>query len=287
MTKKIFKRTYRVAFHPNVAKMIEGAKKGKTFIGGYHDLIYRSHEDNKFQDLDVAFTEIHKEAKKYKKNFNKIYNREVRYLVKKQGWTMYDVRKMEKRDKEHYQLKHQTRKEIEREVWAQYEKGIITENPIGVLFEIFQGPEWRKKDDYEIEQREFKKKLKKEGKLTHWQIKEAAHEKAYNELGHSPDDFNASDVEANAPIWKPIFDRGYWEFVHISEDVPDWISEREYSIAHEELYEPEVKILKTKTGKRVNWASRNRGSKVVVSSKKFRKDTKIYPENLNPDGSKN
>jgi len=31
MTKKIFKRTYRVAFHPNVAKMIEGAKKGKTF----------------------------------------------------------------------------------------------------------------------------------------------------------------------------------------------------------------------------------------------------------------
>ena len=29
MTKKIFKRTYRVAFHPNVAKMIEGAKKVK------------------------------------------------------------------------------------------------------------------------------------------------------------------------------------------------------------------------------------------------------------------
>ena len=67
---------------------------------------------------------------------------------------------------------------------------------------------------------------------------------------------------------------GYWEFEHIFEDVPDWISEREYSIAHEELYEPEVQIfLKTKKGRRVNWASRNRG-KVVVSSKKFRKDTK-------------
>ena len=25
---------------------------------------------------------------------------------------------------------------------------------------------------------------------------------------------------------EPIFDRGYWEFEHISEDVPDWISER-------------------------------------------------------------
>ena len=129
-------------------------------------------------------------------------------------------------------------------------------------------------------------KLKKEGKLTYWQIQDAAWEKAYDELGSPPDGFEGLDVEANAPIWKPIFDRGYWEFEHISEDVPDWISEREYSIAHEELYEPEVQKLKTKTGRRVNWASRNRG-KVVVSSKKFRKDTKIYPENLNPDGSPN
>ena len=284
MTKKIFKRTYRVAFHPNVAKMIEGAKNGVK-MGGYHDLLYRNHEDDKFQDLDVSFTEIYKEAKKYKVKFNKIYNREVRYLVKKQGWTMYDIRKMEKRDKEHSELKHQTRKGIEREVWAQYEKGIITENPIGVLCEIFQSPEWRKKDDYEIEQRELKKKLNKEGKLTHWQIHYAAHDKAHNELGDCPD-IRGLDTEGNTVIWKPIFDRGYWEFVHISEDVPDWISEREYSIAHEELYEPEVQKLKTKTGRRVNWASRNRG-KVVVSSKKFRKDTKIYPENLNPDGSKN
>ena len=282
MTKKIFKRTYRVAFHPNVVKMIEGAKNGVAVMWGYHDLIDHNHEDDRFMTLDVAFTEIHKEAKKYKVKFNRIYNREVRSLVKKQGWTMYDVRKMEKRDKEHAELKHQTRLGIEREVWAQYEKGIITENPIGVLCEIFQGPEWRKKDDYEIEQLEFKKKLKKEGKLTYWQIQDAAYEKAYEELGDAPDGFHGLDVEGNAPIWKPIFDRGYWEFEHISEDVPDWISEREYSIAHEELYEPEVQKLKTKKGSRVNWASRNRGNKVVVSSKNFRKDTKVYPENLNP-----
>ena len=282
MTKKIFKRTYRVAFHPNVVKMIEGAKNGVAVMWGYHDLIDHNHEDDRFMTLDVAFTEIHKEAKKYKVKFNRIYNREVRSLVKKQGWTMYDVRKMEKRDREHSELKEQTRKGIEREVWAQYEKGIITENPIGVLCEIFQGPEWRKKDDYEIEQLEFKKKLKKEGKLTYWQIQDAAYEKAHDELGYPPDGFNGLDVEGNAPIWKPIFDRGYWEFEYISENVPDWITEREYSIAHEELYEPEVQKLKTKKGSRVNWASRNRGNKVVVSSKNFRKDTKVYPENLNP-----
>ena len=56
MTKKIFKRTYRVAFHPNVVKMIEGAKNGEAVFWGYHDLIDHNHEDDKFQDLDVAFT---------------------------------------------------------------------------------------------------------------------------------------------------------------------------------------------------------------------------------------
>ena len=51
-----------------------------------------------------------------------------------------------------------------------------------MLCEIFKGPEWRKKSDYEIEQLEFKKKLKKEGKLTYLQIQDAAYEKAYDEL---------------------------------------------------------------------------------------------------------
>ena len=282
MTKKIFKRTYRVAFHPNVVKMIEGAKNGVAVFWGYHDLIDHSHEDDKFQRLDVAFTEMNKKGQEYRKMYQKIYNREVRSLVKKQGWTMHDVRMMEKKDEEHYELKAQARKGIEEEVWRQYEDGIIKDNPIMVLASIFQSPEWSKKDDYEKEQLEFKKKLKKEGKLTYWQIQDVAHEKAYDELGDAPDGMHGLDVEGNAPIWKPIFDRGYWEFEYISESVPDWISEREYSISHEELYEPEVQKLKTKKGSRVNWASRNRGNKVVVSSKNFRKDTKVYPENLNP-----
>ena len=75
--------------------MIEGAKNGQQ-LWGYHDLIDHNHENDRFMELDVAFTEIHKEAKKYNLKFNRIYNREVRSLVKKQGWTMYDVRKMEK-----------------------------------------------------------------------------------------------------------------------------------------------------------------------------------------------
>ena len=285
MTKKIFKRTYRVAFHPNVVKMIEGAKNGRAVMWGYHDLIDHHHEDDRFMTLDVAFTEIHKEAREYRKKFQSIYKREYKKFVKKQGWTMYDVRRMKKRDEEQSELKEQARKELTREIWKQHEDGII-DNPLEVLCDIFKSPEWTKKSDYEKEQLEFKKKLKKEGKLTYWQMEEEAFGKALSEVGRPPDGFEGLDVEANAPLWKPIFDRGYWEFEHISEDVPDWISEREYSIAHEELYEPEVQKLKTKTGRRVNWASRNRG-KVVVSSKKFRKDTKIYPENLNPDGSTN
>ena len=285
MTKKIFKRTYRVAFHPNVVKMIEGAKNGRTVMWGYHDLIDHHHEDDRFMTLDVAFTEIHKEAREYRKKFQSIYKREYKKFVKKQGWTMYDVRRMKKRDEEQSELKEQARKELTREIWKQHEDGII-DNPLDVLCDIFKSPEWTKKSDYEKEQLEFKKKLKKEGKLTYLQMEDKAFVIAMEELGRPPDGFEGLDAEANAPIWKPVFDRGYWEFEHISEDVPDWISEREYSIAHEELYEPEVQKLKTKTGRRVNWASRNRG-KVVVSSKKFRKDTKIYPENLNPDGSPN
>ena len=34
--------------------------------------------------------------------------------------------------------------------------------------------------------------------------------------------------------------------------------------------------------KKVNWASRNRGNKPVVSSTTFRKDMKVYPDNLDP-----
>ena len=49
MTNKIYKRTYRVAFHPNVVKMIEGAKQGECVMWGYHDLIDHNHEDDEFK----------------------------------------------------------------------------------------------------------------------------------------------------------------------------------------------------------------------------------------------
>jgi len=283
MTNKIYKRTYRVAFHPNVVKMIEGAKNGEAVMWGYHDLIDHNHEDDKFQKLDIAFTELRKKRKEYNKKFTRISNREVKSLAKHQGWTMYDIRRMEKKDIEHSEIKEQARKAIHNEVMEQYTNGTLDgDNPITVLATIFQSPEWQKRDEYEEEQWKYKKQLKKEGKLTYKQIYDAAFNKAYDELGDGPRGYHGLDVEGNAPVWKPIFDRGYWEFEYISESVPDWISEREYSIAHEELYEPPVQKLKTKKGSRVNWASRNRGNKVVVSSTNFRKDMKVYPDNLNP-----
>ena len=205
MTKKIFKRTYRVAFHPNVEKMIEGAKNGRTVMWGYHDLIDHHHEDDRFMSLDVAFAELRKEAKEYRKKFQSIYKREYKKFVKKQGWTMYDIRRMKKRDEEQSELKEQARKELTREIWKQHEDGVI-DNPLDVLCDIFKSPEWTKKSDYEKEQLEFKKKLKKEGKLTYLQMEDKAFEKAYGELGRPPEGFEGLDAEANAPIWKPIFD---------------------------------------------------------------------------------
>lgn len=283
MTNKIYKRTYRVAFHPNVVKMIEGAKNGEAVMWGYHDLIDHNHEDDKFQKLDIAFTELWKKRKEYNKKFTRISNREVKSLAKHQGWTMYDIRRMEKKDIEHSEIREQARKAIIKEVTEKYDNGeIINFKAMSVLSTIFKSPEWKKRDDYEEEQWKYKKQLKKEGKLTYKQIYDAAFNKAYDELGDEPRGYHGLDVEGNAPVWKPIFDRGYWEFEYISESVPDWISEREYSIAHEELYEPPVQKLKTKKGSRVNWASRNRGNKVVVSSTNFRKDMKVYPDNLNP-----
>ena len=241
MTKKIFKRTYRVAFHPNVVKMIEGAKNGRTVMWGYHDLIDHHHEDDRFMSLDVAFAELRKEAKEYRKKFQSIYKREYKKFVKKQGWTMYDVRRMKKRDEEQSELKEQARKELTREIWKQHEDGII-DNPLDVLCDIFKSPEWTKKSDYEKEQLEFKKKLKKEGKLTYLQMEDKAFVIAMEELGRPPDGFEGLDAEANAPIWKPVFDRGYWEFEHISEDVPDWISERE-SVSYTHLTLPTKRIV--------------------------------------------
>ena len=38
--------------------MIEGAKNGVAVMWGYHDLIDHNHEDDRFMELDVAFTEI-------------------------------------------------------------------------------------------------------------------------------------------------------------------------------------------------------------------------------------
>ena len=58
-------------------------------------------------------------------------------------------------------------------------------------------------------------------------LEDQAADQAYEELGH-PHEIMLERESG----WQPIFDRGYWEVEYISADIPDWISEREYSISH-------------------------------------------------------
>ena len=54
MTNKIYKRTYRIAFHPNVVKMIDGAREGTYACWGFHDLLDHNHEDEEIMENDTA-----------------------------------------------------------------------------------------------------------------------------------------------------------------------------------------------------------------------------------------
>ena len=56
MTNKIYKRTYRIAFHPNVVKMIDGAREGTYACWGFHDLLDHNHEDEEV--MAVSYTHL-------------------------------------------------------------------------------------------------------------------------------------------------------------------------------------------------------------------------------------
>lgn len=277
MTNKIYKRIYRVAFHPEVIKMIEGAKNGECVCWGYHDLIDHYHEDTRFQQIDLALKDSFDELCHYYGEYQRQVTKNMNKLAKKQGWTSHDLKRIEKElDKDSREMEEERQYKNQR-IFEMLDTGQINDQ---AYFEMMRNVQKEMMDRYSKSEREAKQKLKKQGKLTYEQIRDKAVDIAHEICGDGPSGYQGLDSKGNAPIWKPVFDRGYWEFEHISKDIPDWISEREYSIAHEEVYEPEVKKLKTKKGTKVNWSSRNRGNKVVVSSKKFRKDTKEYPPHL-------
>ena len=279
MTNKIYKRTYRVAFHPNVVKMIEGAKRGECVMWGYHDLIDHNHEDDEFQYRDIAFQEFFESRQKYNKKFDNVFKKHMKELAERQGWSTKDLKRISKElddDQKRRDEEHKLASQRINEIW---DSGKVDYDE---LFSIMGSSQKQLFDDYDKQEKKVRKKFKAEGRLTYNQIEQKSYEYAFEVCGDGPRGYHGLDPEGNAPIWQPIFDRGYWEFEHISSEVPDWISHRDYSIVDEQLYEPEPEKLKRKEGSQVSWMSRNKGGKVRVSSSNFRKDTKEYPPHLNP-----
>ena len=264
MTNQIYKRTYRIAFHPNVVKMIDGAREGTYAYWGFHDLLDNDHEDEDIMVKDTALISTFKKIDNYKiklrKRIESIFNKSCR----EQGWDKRTVQKMiheENQETEMRDIKREEYKTLLNEGVIDMEQYIKFQDKIHSEWNAF-----RKRN---------KKELKAKGMKPLYLLEHHAEDQAYEELGH-PHEIMLERESG----WQPIFDRGYWEVEHISADIPDWILEREYSISHEEPYNPEVEKLETKKGNRVNWKSRNRGGGVRVSSKKFRQDIKEYPTNL-------
>ena len=279
MTNKIYKRTYRVAFHPNVVKMIEGAKQGECVMWGYHDLIDHNHEDDEFQRRDVALQVVFESQRKYEKNFDNVVKKHMKELAQKQGWSTKDLKRISKELDDDKKRRDEERELVNQKIDEMWDSGQIHDDE---MFNIIMSAKNKLHDDYLKEIKRVRKKFRAEGKLTFDEIQEKSYHYAYEVCGGPPDGYSGLDAEGNSPFWQPIFDRGYWEFEHISSEVPDWISQRDYSIVDEQLYEPELKKLKRKDSNQVSWMSRNKGGKVHVSSSNFRKDTKEYPSHLNP-----
>ena len=88
-------------------------------------------------------------------------------------------------------------------------------------------------------------------------------------------------------VWehlKPLFARSYWIHTYVSYLPPIYLKDRTYSIVSEEPVEQseqQVQKLPTEYHDPVQWKSRNRGGKVILSSKGFDKvASKHYPPNL-------
>ena len=245
------KRTYRVEFSPQVKMCIEGAIKGVYACYGWHDLLDHRHEDYRFMLLDSS-SNGYIEALK-------LYNKRYEYQVKTTKTKLYKDRNI-------------NGTELKNEIYRLERKREDEKNRANRALTKAEAKRIRKEKGGLLEVEQELKNLNNIYRAVESDVYEIVHQK----MGNGPD----RDL-----YWKPIFDRMYWQFDYISFQIPCWIKERDYCIVNEETTIPEQMITKLERvepkGSGVNWKSRNRGGKAVVSSRGFDNTaTKIYPRNL-------
>jgi len=245
------KRTYRVEFSSYTRMCIEGASQGKYACYGWHDLLDHSHPDDQFMALDPASRGYIEAVKVYHKKYDRLFSRTKTKLFKEKNTSATEFK-----------------------------------NKIKTLEKLFQ----------EEKDRANRAKTKAEGKRIRKQkggmleIQDKLHElrDVYNSIedeAYKITNQKLGDGPSRETYWKPIFDRMYWQFDYVSFDIPSWIKERDYCIVKQEEVIQEQMVTKLKRvepkGSGVNWKSRNRGGKAVVSSRGFDKtSTKVYPAHL-------
>lgn len=251
MTHSTIKRTYRVEFSSYTRMCIEGAAKGVYACYGWHDLLDHSHPDDKFMALDPASRGYIEALKVYERKYDGLVSRTKTKLFKEKNINGTELKNKinhleklfdEQRDRAN---RAKTKAEGKR---IRKEKGGMLEikEELGNLRDVYRS------------------------------IEEEAYDITHQKMGDRP---------SAETYWKPIFDRMYWQFDHVSFTIPSWIKERDYCIVNEQEINQEQMVTKLDRvepkGSGVNWKSRNRGGKTVVSSRGFDKTaTKIYPSHL-------
>lgn len=247
------KRTYRVDFDPYVLMCIQGAKEGVYACYGWHDLLDHSHNDIQFMMLDPASRGYIEAVKIYEKKYDAMVSRTKTKLFKEASINGKDL------SKQIYTLEklRDAQRDRANKASTKAEAKRIRKEPNG-LVEIQENLSKLRNIQTDIENQAYK--------ITH------------QKMGNRPEPES---------YWQPIFDRMCWQFDYISFNVPTWIEERSYTIVKQEVHEVEhiTKLERIEPkGSGINWKSRNRGGKVVVSSKGFEKvASKIYPTHLKND----
>lgn len=245
------KRTYRVEFSSYTRMCIEGASQGVYACYGWHDLLDHSHPDDQFMALDPASRGYIEAVKVYEKKYDGLVSRTKTKLFKEKN-----INGTELRHKISYlENRYEDEKARANCALTKAEAKRIRKEKDGML--------------------ETQAKLK-ELRDVYRSIEDEAYEITHQKMGDRP---------SAETYWKPIFDRMYWQFDYVSFNIPSWIKERDYCVVNEKEITQEQMVTKLERvepkGSGVNWKSRNRGGKTVVSSRGFDKTaTKVYPTHL-------